>query len=159
MSQSLLSQSCNFAMLHTLTRTDYHLQKGTRSKIIRSVPSSAVEWGEKWAASEIYHLNSFKSNFLGNWNMRNYRTKREVHKLSNFQFIKELCCKEVFESWLLGTLLVSKWFGEAHKSSSKPQSGHISKVSSNTYPPYTGVLLSNSLLDCRITEKKHLSTY
>ena len=33
----------NYVMLRTLTRTDYHLQKVTWSKIIMSVPSSAVK--------------------------------------------------------------------------------------------------------------------
>ena len=38
-----------------------------------------------------------QSNFLGNWNMRNYKIERKFHKLGNFQFTKELCCYEVLE--------------------------------------------------------------
>ena len=76
----------NYVMLRTLTRTDYHLQKVTWSKIIMSVPSSAVKWKNKnkneplSPQNEPHWLTFFKCNFLGKWNMKNYRIKRESLK-------------------------------------------------------------------------------
>lgn len=36
--------------------------------------------------------------------MRNCKIEGEFHKLGNFQFTEELCCKEVLEGWLCGPL-------------------------------------------------------
>lgn len=82
---------------------------------------SAVEWGKKWAVPEIYHLTYLKSNFLGNWNMKNYRIERKPHKLSNFQLTKEFRCKELFEGWLFDILSGSEWFLKAQESLGKLQ--------------------------------------